>query len=516
MRAASPHSEGWGIVLKNRHTDHKAPSFWGRFVRWKQSIGIQSRIFCYFLLFTALLLLILWLFQVVFLDDFYRMQKTNLLRSTSESIVRNIDNDSLNTLVSRIAEENSTCVLIVDEKQRPIMSAEAWTGCIIHHMSPFDRMRMAHSAEETGEVIVADFPLIGFRNRQYDERKFQGAVPPSDDGSARSMITVQSARLASGQTVFVYLNTMITPVSATKQTILHQLVFITAILVLLSFLLSLVLSRHITRPLIQTTAAAADLSHGEYKPVTNVGYREIEQLNRQLKQAAVDLHRVEQMQQELIANISHDLRTPLTLIEGYAEVVRDLPDEATPENMQVIIDETKRLSTLVNSILELNAARNAAQPLEIKPFNVTESISSILTRYQKLTEQDGYCIVFEPAEQVIVLADEMRVQQVIYNLINNALTYTGEDQTVIVRQRIESGHVRIEIADTGEGIAPEELSAIWDRYYRGAKPHKRAAIGSGLGLSIVKGILEKHGLAYGVESVQGKGSTFWFALNLSE
>lgn len=483
-------------------------------MRWKQSIGIRSRIFCYFLLFTGLLLMILWLFQVVFLDEFYRLQKTDMLRSSSKSIVQNIDNANLETLVTRIAEQNNVCILITDGLQRELLKAEAWHGCIIHHMSHFDLARMARSTLETDDVKIADFPLRGFRNWQYDARKFQGPVPPEDTGNTRSMITVQRAVLSNGESVFVFLNALITPVDATTQTIRNQLLFITVLLVLLSFLLSLVLSRRITQPIVETTAAAAALSRGEYEPVAHVGYREIAQLNHQLVQAAEDLHRVEKMQNELIANISHDLRTPLTLIEGYAEVVRDLPDEATPENMQVIIDETKRLSTLVNSILELNSARDGKHALVLKPFDLTDSIRSILLRYQKMTEQDGYCILFEPEVNVLVLADEMRVQQVIYNLINNALTYTGTDKTVSVCQIANEKCVRIEIRDTGEGIAPEEIDSIWERYYRGSKPHKRAAIGSGLGLSIVKEILDKHGLLYGVESRYGEGSTFWFELPL--
>ena len=222
------------------------------------------------------------------------------------------------------------------------------------------------------------------------------------------------------------------------------------------------------------------------------------------------------MQNELIANISHDLRTPLTLIEGYAEAMRDLPDENTPENMQVIIDETRRLSTLVNSVLDLHTVRSKLGSIECRKYCLTDSIRGSMARYAKLTEQDGYHIVFEPTEDVTVCADEMQVQQVIYNLINNALTYTGPDKTVTVYQRIYQDTVRIEVRDSGEGISEEDLPFIWDRYYRGSKPHRRARIGSGLGLSIVKNILESHGIAYGVSSVSGEGSTFWFELKLCE
>lgn len=482
----------------------------------RRSMGVRSRIFVCFLMFTALLLVILWLLQIVLLDDFYRLQMADTLKSSSESIIRNIDNENLQALVDRIAEQNSLCVLITTDRMQWLAAAEALPGCIIHHMSERDLQRYMRIAAAKKSIHVETFPMMGFRNSRYDERNFIGRVPPSDDGQASSMVTVQRAVLADGSEVYVFLNSLVTPVTGTVQTIRDELYFITAIMILLSFLISLVLSRRITRPLVETTEAARELSHAQYTPVRDAGYREIAQLNAQLTQTARDLRRVEEMQQELIANISHDLRTPLTLIEGYAEVMRDLPGENTPENMQVIIDETKRLNTLVNAVLDLSAAKSGQADTEKTRFNLTQTIKGIMTRYAKLTEQDGYHIVFEPEDEAEVVADEVGVQQVVYNLINNALTYTGADKTVIVRQKTEGGKVRIGVSDSGEGIAPEDLPYIWDRYYRGGKPHKRAAIGSGLGLSIVKGILEKHGFSYGVESEQGKGSTFWFEMDIAK
>lgn len=483
-------------------------------MRWKQSHGIRNRIFMYFLLFTALLLVLLWLFQIVFLDDFYRLQKREMLRSFSSSIVRNIDHENLQALTDRIVEQDNVCVLIVDDNMNTIVTSESWHNCLIHHLHPHDLWLYTQSLSPEDNAKVAEFPLGGIRNLRYDPRKFQGAVPPGDEGKMKSLITVQRAAIADGRTVYVFLNTTITPVSGTVQTIRNELYFITAILVLLSFILSMVLSRHITRPIVETTEAAAALSYGQYEPVANAGYHEIARLNQQLSKAAVELRRVEEMQNELLANISHDLRTPLTLIEGYAEAMRDLPNENTPENMQVIIDEARRLTTLVNSVMDLQSARRNLNVVYKEKFCLTWTIRSIMTRYAKLTEQEGYQIIFKPSDEAWVFADEMKVQQVIYNLINNAITYTGEDKTVAVLQKIERGCVRIEVKDTGVGISKEELPFIWDRYYRGGK-HKRATIGSGLGLNIVKTILEHHGLAFGAESTEGNGTTFWFEVPLA-
>ena len=133
-------------------------------------------------------------------------------------------------------------------------------------------------------------------------------------------------------------------------------------------------------------------------------------------------------------------------------------------------------------------------------------------RYAHLSERDGYSITFECSEDVLVLADEILILQVIYNLISNAINYTGEDKKVIIAQSVSDGICRITVSDTGEGIPKEKLPHIWDRYYRTGDFHKRAVSGTGLGLSIVKNALILHHAPFGVSSTVGEGSDFWFEL----
>lgn len=195
-------------------------------------------------------------------------------------------------------------------------------------------------------------------------------------------------------------------------------------------------------------------------------------------------------------------------------MMRDIPGENTPENLQVIIDETSRLTSLVSDILDLSKIQSGTQTLNLQNFNLTQSIRNILKRYSKLTEQDGYTINFISTADSYVNADEIKVSQVIYNLINNAINYTGDDKTVTVKQILKQGIVRIEISDSGPGIPPEMIPYIWDRYYKVDKTHKRSVVGTGIGLSIVKSIMDLHKTDYGVISDSGKGSTFWFELHM--
>ena len=195
---------------------------------------------------------------------------------------------------------------------------------------------------------------------------------------------------------------------------------------------------------------------------------------------------MEDLQRELVANISHDLRTPLTMIIGYSEAMRDIPGENTPENIQVVIDEAKRLNTLVNDVLDISKLQSGTQTLSLKEFNLTRSIQEILLRYNKLVDYD---IRFQFTEEIWVRADELKISQVVYNLVNNAITYTGRDKKVTIIQSLPSarpGYVQVEVQDTGEGLEQNQLQDIWQRYYKVDKSHKRAQIGTGLGLSMSK------------------------------
>ena len=145
-------------------------------------------------------------------------------------------------------------------------------------------------------------------------------------------------------------------------------------------------------------------------------------------------------------------------------------------------------------------------------FPLTETVRQVLLRYEKLIHHDGYNICFSADAEAWIDADRGMILQVMYNLINNAVNYCGPDKTVEVTQMVKDGYVSISVRDHGEGIPPEQISMIWDRYYKVDRVHRRAMIGTGLGLSIVKGILEMHGAQYGVESTVGVGSNFWFRM----
>ena len=152
------------------------------------------------------------------------------------------------------------------------------------------------------------------------------------------------------------------------------------------------------------------------------------------------------------------------------------------------------------------------ETLNIEKFDIIELIRDILKRYQIIKETENYNLILESPQSIIVKADKKRISQVIYNLINNAINYTGDDLKVTIRITENQKDCKIKIIDTGKGIDEKDLPNIWNRYYKKEKNHKRNVVGTGLGLSIVKNILEQHNFKYGVNSIKNKGTTFYFQI----
>lgn len=483
----------------------------------RSQLGIKWSLFLSFLLFSGVLLVLLWLFQTVFLDDFYKSIKRSTIENTAKTIAANIENEDLPTLLDRLAQNNDVDILIADDSGNTVYKAENTRESLLSIMPPGRIAEYLSTAAASGNGSVLDLiDMSGFKNDHYKPDQFTGPVPERDEGMGESIVYGQLVTLDDGSQNFILLNAVLTPVFSTVETLRTQLLIVTAILLVLSLGLALYLSRRVAKPIIGINERSKELAKGNYDvSFSATGYKEIAELANTLNHAAVELNKVERLRRELIANVSHDLRTPLTMISGYAEVMRDLPGENSPENVQVIIDEARRLTGLVNDLLDISRLQSGSQKLNLKTYNLTDSIRSILSRYNKLVDQEGFILAFDADQETYVSADELRIDQVVYNLVNNAISYTGEDKKVVVRQTVGDGKVRIEVSDSGAGIAADQLPHIWDRYYKGDKNHRRAVIGTGLGLSIVKSALELHDGDYGVESTLEKGTTFWFALPLA-
>lgn len=465
--------------------------------------SIKWRVFFACVILVAIIISFLWIFQTCFLETFYRNIKINQIESCGQVISKEINDPDLDTRLEEISRDNQVCIVITDETGYVLYSEEAWQNCIIHRMNELLYVRAYYLTVKNGGTLL--------EQARTQNRNGLWNTGQNLEMSPETMLYTIVTTTKDGSVRFILLNTNLTPVAATVQTLQVQLIWITIILVILALLVAFILSYVVTEPIRKINASAKLLAQGNYDAhFREEGYQEIRELAQTLNYAATELSKVERLQRELVANISHDLRTPLTMIIGYAEVMRDLPNENTPENIQVIIDEAVRLSTLVNDVLDISKLQSGTEVMHPEVFNLTDSIRSILQRYSKMTD---YTITFDYDCEVLVNGDPLKLSQVIYNLVNNAITYTGADKRVNLYQTVSNDRVKIAVVDTGEGIDPALLNDIWDRYYKVDKAHKRAQIGTGLGLSIVKSILDMHpGTTYGVQSQPGKGSCFWFEM----
>lgn len=453
----------------------------------------------YFIGFTVAVFVLLWLFQILFLEKFYTQCKVHDVEAAVVEIVNSYENDQVSVFsekIERIAAENDLCIEVVDKYGRSLYWKEYSVDCLIH-----DRQKGTFAYQR--RIIENNYEPIWLKI-------------PNPHGNYEMVLFGCVLGDKSSPDGYLFINTALVPVGSTVSIIKRQLMLITGLLLVLAVIVSVFLSRTIAKPIDRITQSAENLAKGDFNTkFDGRGYLEVRQLADTLTYAEKELSRVDTMQRDLIANVSHDLRTPLTMLKAYAEMIRDLSGDnpvKRNEHLEVIISETDRLTLMVNDILDLSKLESGRQKLEPSEFEISSKLGEIIDRFKGISEKMGYSIHFQPDEEKNVRCDVVKIEQVIYNLINNAINYTGADKQVFVRQLNRPEGVVIEVEDTGDGIGKDKIKLIFDKYYR-SENHKREVVGTGLGLSIVKAVLKLHGYDYGVRSTIGKGSTFWFMIS---
>ncbi|HOB63840.1 MAG TPA: HAMP domain-containing sensor histidine kinase [Clostridia bacterium] len=478
-------------------------------------LNIKWKIFVILIGFIVAALGLLWALQLGMVNSISRFITINQLKRTADSIIRNIDNENVAVLAENLSYRNNVSVVVIDEGGNIIIQTQT-RASLITQLGPDELSEKFKKAQAGGGVLVErdTLPL----NENLDDMGFEGREASQADHTAECYIYTKAAADAGGNKLAVIVEATSLPVPLINATTTVQLLVITIFMVGATFVLAYLMSRVIATPIASLNISAKELAKG--KPdvaFEGGGYKEIEELRDSLNIASKELSKIEHYRRELIANISHDLKTPLTLIKGYTEMMRDLPCESTPENIQVVIDETERLTRLVNDMLDLSKLQSGAPVLKLEGFDLVALTGEIVMRYSKMLEGKGYKFEYQHDKKAIVKGDKAKISQVIYNLISNAVNYCGEDKLIRIREYRRGSNARLDVIDNGEGIDVKILPYIWDRYYKSEKAHRRAEAGSGLGLSIVKNVMSMHpGGIYGVESSIGHGSRFYFELPLAE
>ena len=476
----------------------------------KKQISLKWKIGRYLLAFGVFIIAVMFIFQIGLLEPMYEQSKINTVKLVSDAIVNalddDMDEDDLEDLVFENQVKNDTCIRYFRTEEGHTSDSydmHYMNGCLLYRMRP----------EEINENIANAYAS---QDKTYLGISDEDLGIPISEKNFRNIIYTRILQ-DDDETSIVMVYTGISSVGAALQTLRKQMLYIGIILIFGVILLTLLLYKQIAKPLLSINEKAKSLPEGKYDPDPQTNrYREAQELNETLVKAAGDIQKADKAKRDLIANVSHDLRTPLTMISGYGEMMIDLPEEKTDENIQVIIDESKRLTNLVNDLLDLSKMQENKIVLNEEDFDLTELIRNQLRKYDVYQYRDGFVIEENLPEAVTVHADRKRIEQVINNFITNAINYSLDDKHIIVAENIRDDSVKVSIQDFGQGIAKENINDIWDRYYKVDKTHVRASSGSGIGLAIVKEILDLHHAKYGVESQPGKGSTFWFSLPIKK
>ena len=442
--------------------------------------SLNVHIWKYFLLFSVIILSFLWVFQGLFLDSYYKYGKINDIKKVADVVKVYQNSRNFSTVVNAASLDRSVCVEVIDRYYGTLYTSSfLGKGCF--------------TGKEKNTKYKYDFISSQLDNRTYE------LINPEFNNET----LVYAVKLNGGR--YAFINTSVEPIDSTISLLRGQLIVITIILLLLSFVLSYFISNLISSPIVKINKSAKRLAKGEFDVEFYIDSKisELNELSRTLNYTKDELSKTEELRRDLMANVSHDLKTPLTMIKAYAEMGRDLHKDSKKKrekDMDTIIEEVDRLTILVNDILDLSKMQSNIEKIEITEFNIVDLVNDIINRYSVYSELEDYKFIFNHDQEVILIkADYKKMEQVIYNLINNAINYTGEDNTVIINVKVDDV-IRVEIIDSGKGIKEEDIPYIWDKYYKNSKKHKRNLIGTGLGLSIVKNILELHNYKYGVLS----------------
>ena len=469
--------------------------------RIKFTKNIRFQIWINFVFFMICVLLLLWFFQILFLQKFYENIKTTSTNSAVAEMVEKYRKSDVTTAedFEKLADEFDMIAL---DNDFSYMITDSYASKLIHEND--HSISYQFSRRQLQELVLNANVSGGITS-------VQGNV-----GNSKVLTICSLLKNKSGTTTgYIVLYSIITPVNTTITMLKQNTSVIMLILVVISLILSLVISNSISKPILKITKASKKLANGEYNVQFDGGSLiETQQLAQSLNYASAEISKIDELQRDLIANVSHDLRTPLTMIKAYAEMIRDLSGERKEkreEHLKIIIDETDRLALLVNDMLDLSKLEKGEQPLNYTTFDINSKLHDIIERYKGISKVMGYKINFTDNTPVLVKCDIVKIEQVIYNLVNNAINYTGDDKQVYITQTIEDDYVKITVTDTGKGISEDNIHQIFDKYYRCEKT-KREVIGTGLGLSIVKAILKKHNFPFGVQSKIGIGTSFWFKI----
>ena len=449
-------------------------------------------------------MLLLGFLLVVLIKPYYRNDRLNTIDTISETIENLLLNQDIES-AARTIVGNNVCAIIYNENGKSIYSPPDSLGQLCMLDKQITVGDMTYTIKDEPEKMIA---LI----KNYNP--FSQTIYSQFTGIEMLLYGKQlKTNLAN---YYLILNTPLEPVESYIDFIMNQYLYLAMIVIVISLILAFFLAKNISQPIIKMKNEANKLAQGDYdaKFETN-SFSEINDLASTLDDATEKLSKINDLRKDLIANVSHDIKTPLTMIKAYAEMIKDISGEDPKkrnEHLDVIIQESEYLDKLVSDMSELSKLQSGVIEINRDNFDMKECVERVVVLLSKAAEEKNVQLIVN-CDDCVAYADEIKISQVIYNFLSNALKYSDDNAIIIINVFDSENAIRVEVVDNGNGISKEALPYIWDRYYKVDKNFNRSVNSTGLGLAIAKAILEAHKARYGVESTVNEGSTFWFELS---
>ncbi len=463
----------------------------------------KTKLCIYFLIYTAVIFGALWLLQSVFLQGFYNHM---LIRNTKAAVKEIAESGADTEKTDALALENSLFVYITDRE-----------GNLLYSTDPY-KSDYAHGGQESHNG--SENPYLKEEELAYQKSAYR-SLPDGYENFLEELAQSGGPIEKEYDTQYVYgqylqddtvlfVGVTLDPVGAAARIIRVQLLIVTGLSLALAVLLAFLIARRFAKPISFLSGQAARLGDDDYHSGSRDGFcAETDRLGEILDRTDQKLREAKSYQRDLLANISHDLRTPLTMIRGYAESIRDFGDEEgqRTEDADIIIQESDRLSALVNEILEYSELQANGSEMETETVNMSELVTKVIAQFEPLFRANGGTVRKEIAPELTVKGNASRLQRAVYNLLDNAIRHTKGSEGIRVALCKKDDCVRFEVSDHGGGIPAEQLPHIWEKYYTYRQRGRQGV--SGLGLAIVRQIAALHGGRCGVDTEEGVGSTFW-------
>lgn len=487
-------------------------------MKWYKSI--RTRMFSSVLLLIATLLILVYLLQIFLLPSFYKNHILSQVQLVAKqmnlpltSIVEGENFDESFQVIQEYTQRNHLCVYVFDEQALLKLEVNSMgSSCYLNYL-----IRPNVSSNRFPSLIMHQY--IEMLEKQ-PKHWYYFMVRPNEQ--IVSQVFFAQKTEIQDKAFYIFVNAPFELLASTIGVLNFQFFFISMGVLLIGMLIAFLIVNQISKPLRNFSQSASKLAQGHedvHFELSNV--TELDELAKTLNFATAEIKKTDNLRNDLLANISHDIKTPLTMISAYAQLIQDVSHnnvEKMNEHLNIIIDEVDQLNLLLNDMMTLSQVQSNTSRELFTTFDLNQQVANIVESFKQKASLEQVHIQVIGKLNHQVYGDEIKIRQVITNYLANALKFVGDDKVIVVKiiEIDETGYGRIEVEDHGVGIDEENQPCIWERYYKVNSHFSRSKSGSGLGLAISKAICEQGNYPYGVLSQPGKKTIFFIEIPLDK